>query len=399
MNKKKNIKEEKKKTTAKEIKFSENIIPAMYFGFKIKEPVEVINEDLKITKALYKEKGFLHDNLFPIEEMAANLRYFKERDTESMSPLLMINEGVSAGPHNKHRKKTGEEIINLHIIGVETSIAEALAIKTTEAILHENGYKNVYFKINDLGGKSAQTKYLKEGTNYFRKYIINLTPDDRQLFKNSLHCLITESKNIEDELFQNAPKPMDFLGDETRKNLSELLEFLEALETPHEINSFLLGDPNYSSDTIFEVSDENTGKVLGYGTRYDLLSKKIGMRKDIPALSVMIRVKKGKTASPKKIKKLSEPVFFLIQVGYTAKIKALKIIDDLRKAGIPVKHAIYRDKLSSQIIFAKKYEHGYDLIIGHKESIENCVIVRDSQGRSQKTVKIPELVEYLKSLK
>ena len=398
MPKKQNKKEQKIKKV-KEIKVSENLVPAIYFGFKISEPVEVTNDDIKLTKSLYKEKGFLHENLFPIEELAAYLRYFKERDGEAMSPLLIINEGFSSGSHNKHRKKTNEEFVNLHIIGVETSIAEALAIKTTEAILHENGNKNVYFKINDLGGKSAQTKYLKEGTAYFRKYIVNLTPDDRQLFKHSLHKLITETKNIEDELFQNAPKPMDFLGDETRKNLSELLEFLEALETPHEINNFLIGDPNYSSDTVFEVSDENTGKILGYGTRYDLLGKKIGMRKDIPALSVMIRVKKTKLASPKKIKKVTEPEFFLIQVGYTAKIKALKIIDDLRQAGIAVKHTIYRDKLSSQIISSKKYEHGYDLIIGHKESIENCVIVRDSQGRSQKTVKISEIAQYLKSLK
>jgi histidyl-tRNA synthetase len=390
---------EMKKSNAKDIKISENLIPAIYFGFKVMTPVEVVAEDIRLAKTLYKEKNFLHDNLFPVEELVANLRYFKERNEDSMSPMLTIHEGIPSGSHNKHRNKPGEELVSLHIIGVETSIAEALAIKTTEAILHENGYKNVYFKINDLGGKTAQNKFSKEGVAYFRKYIVNLTPDDRQLFKESLYHLITKSKNIEDELFQNAPKPMDFLGDDTRKNLSELLEFLEALETPHEINGFLLGDPNYSSDTVFEVIEETTGKVLGYGTRYDLLARKIGIRKDVPALSVVIRVKKTKLASPRMINKVKEPKLFLIQVGYTAKIKALKIIDDLRKAGIPVKHAIYRDKLSSQIIYAKKYPHDYDLIIGHKESIENCVIVRDSQGRAQKTVKITELVEHLKSLK
>jgi histidyl-tRNA synthetase len=395
---KKDKKKEIKNKPVKEIKISENLIPAIYFGFKISKPLDVSNEDIGIAKTLYKEKGFLHDHLFPLEELVTNLRHFKERDEDSMSPMLVIHEGISGGSHNKHRNKAGEELVSLHIIGVETSIAEALAIKTTEAILHENGYKNVYFKINDLGGKTAQSKFSKEGVAYFRKYIVNLTPDDRQLFKESLHHLVTESKNIEDELFQNAPKPMDFLGDDTRKNLSELLEFLEALETPHEINGFLLGDPNYSSDTVFEVRDESTGKILGYGTRYDLLARKIGMRKDVPALSVLIRVKKTKTASPRVVNKVREPKLFLIQVGYTAKIKALRIIDDLRKAGIAVKHAIYRDKLSSQIIYAKKYPHDYDLIIGHKESIENSVIVRDSQGRAQKTVKIVDLVEHLKGL-
>jgi len=391
------IKETSKKDI-KELKVSENLIPAIYFGFRITEPREVVAEDIKLAKTLYKEKDFLHSQLFPMEELIANLRYFKERDEDSMSPLLAINEGIPAGSHNKHRNKPGEELINLHIIGVETSIAEALAIKTTEAILHENGYKNICFKINDLGGKVAQNKFSKEGIAYFRKYIVNLTPDDRQLFKESLYHLITDSKNLEDELFQNAPKPMDFLGDDTRKNLSELLEFLEALGTTHEISGFLLGDPNYSSDTVFEVSDECTGKILAYGTRYDSLARKIGIRKDIPALSVLIKVKKTKPASPKTLKKVKEPKLFLIQVGYTAKIKALRIIDDLREAGIAVKHAIYRDKLSSQIIYAKKYPHDFDLIIGHKESIENSVIVRDSQGRSQRTVKIVDLVEHLKGL-
>jgi histidyl-tRNA synthetase len=391
--------QKKEKNNDKTTKISENVIPAIYFGFKVTEPIEVVAEDIKLAKNIHKEKGFLHDQLFPLEELIAILRHFKEREEDAMSPLLSINEGVPAGPHNKHRNKAGEEIINLHIVGVETSIAEALAIKATEAILHENGYKNVCFKINDLGGKTAQSKFSKEGIAYFRKYIVNLTPDDRQLFKESLYHLITGTKSIEDELFQNSPKPMDFLGDETRKNLSELLEFLEALETTHEINGFLLGDPSYSSDTVFEVSDESTGKVLGYGTRYDALARKIGIRRDVPALSVLIRVKKTKTASAKIINKVKEPSLFLIQVGYTAKIKALRIIDDLRKAGVAVKHSIYRDKLSSQIIFAKKYPHDYDLIIGHKESIENCVIVRDSQGRAQKTVKITDLVEHLKSLK
>lgn len=395
----KEILKEANKKNEKETKMSENLIPAIYFGFRITEPKEVSAEDIRLAKTLSKEKGFLNENLFPTEELIANLRFFKDREEDSMSPMLAINEGIAPGQHNKHRNKAGEELISLHILGVETSIAEALAIKTTEAILHENGYKNVYFKINDLGGKTAQNKFSKEGTAYFRKYIVNLNPDDRQLFKESLHQLITKTKNIEDELFQNSPKPMDFLGDDTRKNLSELLEFLETLETQHEINGFLLGDQNYSSDTVFEVSDETNGKILGYGTRYDSLARKIGIRKDIPALSVLIRAKKTKAANNKTLQKIKEPSLFLIQVGYTAKIKALKIIDDLRKAGIPVKHAIYRDKLSSQIIYAKKYPHDYDLIIGHKESIENSVIIRDSQGRSQRTVKIADLIEHLKGLK
>jgi histidyl-tRNA synthetase len=396
MKKEKTKKQNKQNTEAE---FSENLIPALFFGFKITQPVAVTQEEIKLAKSLYKEKNFLHNNLFPIEELIANIKGFKNRDRDSIGPQLLINQGVASGPHNKHSAKTGEEIINLHIIGIENSIAEALAIKTTEAILNSNNYKNVFFKINDLGNKSALNRYNKEGTAYFRKYISALNADDRQLFKQSLYHLISNSKNLEDAVFESAPKTMDFLGDETRKNFVELLEYLEFLETPHEIDGFLLGDQNYSSDTVFKAIDENTYKTVAYGTRYDLLSRKIGIRKDVPALSVMIRIKKRKTVSHKKIEKLKNPNFFLIQVGHLAKIKSLKIIDELRKENIAVKHTIYRDKISSQILFSKKYPHDYDIIIGHRESIENCAIVRDSQGRSQKSIKMDVLAQYLKSLK
>ena len=41
----------------------------------------------------------------------------------------------------------------------------------------------------------------------------------------------------------------------------------------------------------------------------------------------------------------------------------------------------------------------YAIIFGQKEAIENSVIVRDMSNRSQETVKLDKLLEYLKELK
>jgi len=376
--------------------FSENIVPALFFGFKISKPKEITADDLKLTKTILKEKNFVHPHLFTSEEIVSKIRNFKE--SESLNPVLIVSEGRPQEIYKKVGKKTNEEIINLDIIGVDSSVAEALIIKTAEAILNQNGYKKTCVKINNLGGKVDQNRFLKESTNYFRKFIVNLTPDDRQLFKQSVYTLITESKNLEEEIFQNAPKPIDFLNDDSRKHFTEVLDFLESLEVNHEVNSFILGDPNYSSHTVFQITDDDSGKFLAYGSRYNLVAKKIGIRKDIPAISVMIKVKKGKKVTEKKINKIRDAKIYIIQVGNLAKIKVMKIINELRKVNISVKHNIYRDKLSSQIVFAKKYPHDYDIIIGHKESIENCAIIRDSQGRSQKTLKFDDLVECVKNL-
>jgi histidyl-tRNA synthetase len=49
--------------------------------------------------------------------------------------------------------------------------------------------------------------------------------------------------------------------------------------------------------------------------------------------------------------------------------------------------------------FAEKLGVPYTIIFGQKEAIENSVIVRNMQSRSQETVKQAKLLEYLKELK
>jgi histidyl-tRNA synthetase len=41
----------------------------------------------------------------------------------------------------------------------------------------------------------------------------------------------------------------------------------------------------------------------------------------------------------------------------------------------------------------------YSIIFGQKEAIENSVIFRDMSNRSQETIKLPELLDYIKNLK
>ena len=71
----------------------------------------------------------------------------------------------------------------------------------------------------------------------------------------------------------------------------------------------------------------------------------------------------------------------------------------LRKAKIPVQQTITRDKITNQISKAKRLNSPYVLIMGQKEAIENCVLVRDTKSHSQTAVKIENLIDYLKNLK
>ena len=104
----------------------------------------------------------------------------------------------------------------------------------------------------------------------------------------------------------------------------------------------------------------------------------------------------GKPLSPRIIKR---PKICFIQLGFEAKLKSLTIIEILRKARIPITQSLSKDSLAAQLGTAEKLEVPYSIIFGQKEAMDGTAIVRNMQTRSQDTVEIGKLAEYLKELK
>ncbi len=135
--------------------------------------------------------------------------------------------------------------------------------------------------------------------------------------------------------------------------------------------------------------------ILARGVRWTNLAKKMGIKKDIPGVSAVISLQKLPEIKHTKIRK---PQFYFVQMGQEAKLKSLIIIETLRQAKIPVYHSLTKDKLTAQLMSAENMKVPYILIMGQKESIENTILIREMNNRSQETVKITLVAEYLKNL-
>jgi histidyl-tRNA synthetase len=152
------------------------------------------------------------------------------------------------------------------------------------------------------------------------------------------------------------------------------------------------------------ITNEEDGKktTISSGGRYDYLGKQLGSKKDIPAVGSSIGVDRVIEApwfnklAPRIMKK---PKIYFIQLGSDAKLKSLNIIEILRKGKVPIAQSISKDNLSAQLSTAEKLGMKYAIIFGQKEAIENSVIFRDMTNRSQETVKITKLLEYIKNIK
>ncbi len=89
----------------------------------------------------------------------------------------------------------------------------------------------------------------------------------------------------------------------------------------------------------------------------------------------------------------------MVQLGNTAKLKALNVVEMLRKHKIPIYHSITKDKITGQLSGAEYMKATHVLIMGQKEAVENSMVVRDIITRKQETVSLADLPKYLKELK
>jgi len=209
------------------------------------------------------------------------------------------------------------------------------------------------------------------------------------------------------EINQNAPDAISFLTPQAKKHFKEVIEYLDSMEITYVIDKNLVRGLSYYTHTVFEIMeenphDENEPLTLAGGGRYDYLGRVLGSKKDVPAMGMAIGVDRViesswyKKLCPRILKK---PKMYFIQLGFEAKLKSLSIIEILRKAHVPIAQSLSKDSLGSQLGIAEKIGVPYALIFGQKEALDNTVIVRNMATRSQETIKLDKLLEYIKELK
>ncbi|MCA9355400.1 hypothetical protein KC865_02505 [Candidatus Kaiserbacteria bacterium] len=296
--------------------------------------------------------------------------------------------------------RTGETAVTFHIFNVERSIAEAILIHATRALINDLGYIDHTVRINSLGDTDSLTRYSRELTNFLRKRLDMMPPVARELMKE--HPLSTLSYLVDQnhELANRSPNPLEYLSDPSRKHFREIIEYLDMSETPYEIDPKMLGHHECYSDTIFSLdisSDdpEFETPVTARGGRFDEFVYRT-TRTRTPAVGAVVVLKNSKAPVRSPKAKTQTPSVYVVQLGFGPKIKSLLLIDSLRQAGIPTYHNLASDSLSSQLRDAEARGVKYTLIIGQKEFVENTVIFRDMDVRNQEYVDQATLIRKLK---
>jgi histidyl-tRNA synthetase len=167
----------------------------------------------------------------------------------------------TTGPLFRHDKPQAGRFrqfnqIDWEILGDQGAVSDVQIIQTFIGILRRLNLKKYTLYINSIGCPICVPKYKKALIGYYRQHLKNVCSDCSRRFKeNPLRLLDCKNSKCEHTI-SKAPQMESFLCEECRKHFKEVLEYLDDLEIPYQINWQLVRGLDYYTKTVFEFYED-----------------------------------------------------------------------------------------------------------------------------------------------
>lgn len=235
-----------------------------------------------VTKEMYvfQDKGQRTISLRP-ECTASTIRAYVENKINNLEKTKLYYFGPMFR-YERPQKGRYRQFIQggVELIEDKSVLSNFEIIKFANDFLKELKLNDFVLQINNLGSFESRNKYINYLKDYFQKYKDQLSEISQlRLEKNVLRILDDKEEN-QKEFVKNAPKLIEFLSDEEKKDFDELINLLNNFGISYEINPYLVRGLDYYTDIVFEFvsTSEALGSqstILG-GGRYDGMIESFG---------------------------------------------------------------------------------------------------------------------------
>jgi histidyl-tRNA synthetase len=325
---------------------------------------------------------------------------------EARTPVKVFSYGVFPYIRRDQEDNTKRQyhMVKCAMVGDSSVLRDAQMIVNAYRVLTNLGFKNLKVSINNLGRMTCRENYWKNVMENTGDRYKNACVPYRYRPIQLYNCL----KSYEQEMKMDVPQFIDQISEECRNHLRGLIEFLDVLDIPYDMEPSLGEKIGFSDSTIFEISSKGMPeKVLVRGGRYDEIAEELntkhfnldirdtgslGMEFNLDNILEMLAFEEG-VFTPK----VRKPKIFVVALGLEGQKGALKILDLMQEQDIPVIEHFEERSLKAQLHKARALEVKVILIVGSKEALDGTVIVRDSQSDNQEVVPLKRLMKLIHS--
>jgi histidyl-tRNA synthetase len=303
-------------------------------------------------------------------------------------------ERPQAGRYRQHTQ------FDVESFGAQDPAVDVEVMEVARHLYADLGFGGLAFQINSTGCPQCRPIFVASLVDYYSQHQEQICEDcKRRMERNPLRMLDCKDDRCQ-PLIAGAPHFVDYLCDECATHLDTLQHYLQTLGRPFTVNHRLVRGLDYYTKTVFEVWAQGIGAqaaVCG-GGRYDGLMELldgpstpgIGFGSGIERIILTMK------AQGVEIPELPRPQVLLASLGERAKTVAVRLLADLRAAGIAAVIAFGDRSLRSQMREASREAVRYAIIIGEDEVLQSQVAVRDMAGADQVDVPAIDLIAWLK---
>ena len=315
------------------------------------------------------------------------------------------------GPMFRHERPQRGRYRQFHQVGAEAvgftgPDIDAELIMLCQRLWDDLGLTGIRLEINSIGDAQERLAHRADLIAYFEQHKEQLDDDaQRRLHSNPLRILDTKNPAMQ-ELVNNAPKLIDYLGEESRAHFEGVQRLLKHNNIPFTSNSRLVRGMDYYNRTVFEwITDQlgSQGTVCG-GGRYDPLVEIFG-GKPTPAVGFAMGVERLlelMKASSGAVSR-SQCDVYLVHQGDAAQLQAFTLGERLRDAGLDVVlHCASSGgagSFKSQMKRADASGASYAIILGEDEIAKGSATVkylRDADpSDNQRSVALEAVADHL----
>ncbi len=322
----------------------------------------------------------------------------KVAETQPLSKWLYLGNTVQVGPtqaiHFDYQ-------FGLEVFGAFNHLTEAQVISAVWELTQRLGLaeEDVQVEINTSGDSAAQAAYQNVLKDYLKGKEFELcdgcTAHMRGRVLNVLRCANLDCQLLTAE----APVIVDFLDTTARKQFTDILEALDEIGLPYQLNQLYIG-PEGSTGTnlVIKYKKGNQTVVIGEAAHHDTLMKNIagkvqpsfGFVGSLPALARAMELSEVEA----KFENHSE--VFLVPLGELASKRSLRLFRDLIAENIRVHDHFGTVGVKNQLKQAEECKAPLALIMGQKEAMDDMVILRDVKSGMQEVFSYDKIIVEVK---
>jgi len=314
------------------------------------------------------------------------------------------------GPMFRYERQQAGRYRQFVQFGVEAIGSKDPAIDAEVMALAMDVYKTLGLTelklvINSLGDKETRDAHRAALIKHFEPVVSELCSDcQSRLEKNPLRILDCKV-DAKHPAMADAPALTNYLTEDSATYFEQVKAYLDVLGIPYEVDPNLVRGLDYYNHTAFEIMITGDGfgsiTTLCGGGRYNGLVEDIG-GPESPGMGFAMLIERLLVALEVKgieVETENNLDMYVVAMNAEAKLKAVELVANFRKAGITAEMDYLDRKMKAQMKAADRNQAKFVIVLGESELQEQAVNVKEmATGEQQKTA-FADLVDYVLSHK